>query len=81
MTLGDDAVNESKDIISTWATTLGVLSDFEHKLASGTWFSRLFKVDFRIFKLLPLNMWTSTRIPLRLLQASGRSVSLPLCYL
>jgi hypothetical protein len=71
VTLGDDAVNESKDIISTKATTLGVLSDFELKLAAPG-FRAYLKLIFVFFKLIPLNISTSTRIPLRLLQAVGQ---------
>ena len=35
--LGDDAVNEYKDTIARKATTLGVLSDFENKIAAPGW--------------------------------------------
>lgn len=71
ISLGDDAVNESKDIIAKRATTLGILSDFENKLASPGFRASL-KLVYVFFKLLPLDISTSTRISLRLLQAIGQ---------
>lgn len=71
VSLGDDAVNEAKDSISTKATTLGVLSDFEHKLAAPG-FRAYLKLVYVFFKLLPLHLSSSTKVTLRLLQAIGQ---------
>ena len=71
VSLGDDAVNEAKDSISTKVTILGVLSDFEH-IITAPGFRAYLKLVYVFFKLLPLNVSPSTKVPLRLLQAIGQ---------
>ena len=66
--LGDDAVNESKNILDTKVTTLGVLSDFENKVAAPGWRAYL-KLVYVFFYLIPLRVSTSTSLSLRLVQA------------
>ena len=71
VTLGDDAVNDFKDKITTKDTTLGVLSDFETKMAAPGWRAYL-KLVYVFFKLLPLSVLPTTKVSLRLLQALGQ---------
>jgi len=67
-TLGDDAVNESKDVMATKVTTLGILSDFENKVAAPGWRAYL-KLTYVFYYLIPLQVSTETRLSLRLVQA------------
>jgi hypothetical protein len=79
VTLGDDAFNDLKDKITTKDTTLGVLSDFENKVAAPGWRAYL-KLVYVFFKLLPLQLATDTTVSLRF-AASFRPVGFAICHI